>query len=489
VALWFALNDVETNIQELFYYNTGFQPLPIKIPSLHFIPHENEPAWFYVLDVPVWNGDPPPKHGDLIDLTNGPDFIANCVRVNKQKGALLYGDCTKNGGDLSFLYACPPIEIARPFKGSSLIDKPFEDLFPPMEEDQWFDRLLQAPLVPQPDEKDGFAYKQSLGVYIISDKAKMEADSNVIAKQTERMSILARAGMRATPETLKEIRSFMGVDPEESTYIQLDVPFYTALPSMDSWNQSLLNMGFCHTARPQLIDSDYQLPAVSLDNVIIQLSPLETALFDQESPEFTLSAIWIIKTGEGFKYTVLYTQEDRITITYASFIISFSKERGCFEAHLKDKKIPLLESDLPFYLLKGFFIGLYVIRGLSDKIKPDPFFGFTFGEKGLLPIRGMSTRLVRYKNDPGDYRLHFLANSQTGETYEGPTLDLPSVATLDIEPAKKLLTAKSAHELFGYTTNVGQIRSGLDLPQRNGTGFNKEIADYLVNFFNFEDAE
>lgn len=487
VALWFALNKVESTMQEYFIFMTGLQPIPIKFPTLYFSAHIAGLAWFYILDVPVWDGNLSPKHGELVNLSKGPEFVSQCSRVLRQDGALVMGDCNVDDGDLSAFYACPPIEIARPFTGAKLIDRNYQYLFPPPDEDEWYDRLLQAPLVPQPDEKNGFEYRQSLGVYIISDSPMPKEELPTFNRKTERMSLLVRASMRVNPDILKKVRTSLNVDPEEATYLQLDIPLFTALPPLNMWNQSLLHSGLGKLAQPQLLKSNNKLPAISLENVLIQLSPLETAFINHSSDNAILSALGIIRRGKVFQYTAFYTHKDHISLTSASFEIAFSNENKCFEANLKNKRIPLLQTGLPSNLLKGFFISLYILRGLSATIKPDPFFTFIIGNRGLLPIRGISTKLVRSKKDPMDMRLHFLVNSRTGEPYEGPTVDLPSIATLEVEPAEKIQSMTSLYEVYGHATNgFDQFGHEINLPQRESIGLNTEIADYLLKTFSPE---
>jgi len=318
--LWFALNEVEITEQDYYFYREGHPQIQIRFPTLYFYPKTHGSSWLYVLDVPIWNGDNSPEHGELVDLSRGPNFVSKSSRVLRQKGGLVFGDVKVDSGDLSKFYVCAPMEISCPFKGTSLIDKNYKYFFPPPEKDILFDRLLNAPLVPDLDDNYGFKYKQSLDVYIISDSPGSNENLSSLQHQTEKMSMLSRLAMRTNPETLVQLRKDYNIDPEDATYFQIDVPFFTALPNIEMWNQSILQYGLSKFAQPQLLNGDIKLPMASLENVIIELSPLETAFLSHNSGHNLLSAIWI------------FMQEDKYLCT---FFLKMRIVFLCLLQHLK----------------------------------------------------------------------------------------------------------------------------------------------------------
>jgi hypothetical protein len=192
--------------------------------------------------------------------------------------------------------------------------------------------------------------------------------------------------MRVDPDLLRKTRTTLNINPEEATYLHLDIPLIKALPPANKWNQSMLLCGLDKLAQPHLLKSDHKLPAITLENVILQLNPLETAFYYNSAANEVLSALWIVRQGDVFQFTVFYTHKDHVSLTSLSLEILFSKENSCFEVDLKNKRVPLLQSKIPTHLIKGFFISLYIVQGLSSSIKPDPFLTIEAGNRGILPI-------------------------------------------------------------------------------------------------------
>lgn len=483
VALWFALNEVKITMQDFWNFEMGHPRIPMQFPTLYFYPKVHGSSWFYVLDVPLWNGESLPKHGELVDLSEGPVFVTSCSRVQRQEGGLVYGDKETNGGDLSCFYACDPIEISRPFSGTTLIDENYAYFFPPPNKDEWFERLLKAPLVPHIDKNNGFRYKQSLEVYIITDSPELQQDLSLLEIQTERMSMLVRGVMRTHPKTLQEVCSTYKVSPEDATYFQIDVPLLSTLNPVDKWNQPVLRYGLGKRTQPVLLDEDIKLPGVTLENVMIEFSPFERAFFSHNQENEPLSALWLTIDENNYRCTFFFKRKNTFSFTSGTLEIIYSVENGRFEIKQKDNFISLIQSGMPETLIKGFFVSLYVLRSLSSALKPDPFFNMIFGDIGMLPVRDNSITLVRARKDPMDMRLHFLLNSGSNTQYGGPTLDLPAITTLYIEPAKQFPSLKSLQEVYGHVVKIGNMVNETDFPVRKSAGFDPEIADYVMRIF------
>lgn len=478
VALWFALNYVRSTTRDYWYELPGHPRIPMRIPTLNFYPKSQGTSWIYVLDVPVWDGDSLTKHGDFIDLTKGSGIVSSCLRMKRQNGGLVFGDKKTEDGDLSSFFACDPIEISWPFKGANLINMDYTYFFPPPEEDEWFKMLLKAPLVPHIDEKNGFIYKQSLEVYIIADPPDLKKDLSALQLQTEELSMLVRSLLRIHPKTLNELRTTNNANPEDSTYIQVGIPLYTALPSTTYWNQAVLEFGLRKNAQVKLLNEDIKLPVSTLENVIFEFSPLETVFLSGAQNQDQLTALWIIIDKEIYRCTYFFNHKNHLNFTTATIEFIYSDKNARYEVKQKDKFVSLTQSAIPETWIKFFFISLYMLNGLSSSIKPEPFISYVFGGRGILPIRGMGLMLVKARNDPMDMRLHFLVNTLSGKPYEGPTFDFLSIGAIEIDSAEKYPAYKSIREIYGYASVIDN-----SFPHRESDGFDPEIADYFMDIY------
>jgi len=158
VALWFALHESRSHTAT-FSLTQGDVAFAIRCPTLSFAPLESDAGWLYVLDAPVWDGRSVPRHGELVELSRGPAFVAGAPRVQRQQGSLMAADENTAGGDLSGFYACNPIAVAHPFDGVGLLERGPTYFFPPPDQDEWYGRLLRAPFIPQPDADLGYSYQ------------------------------------------------------------------------------------------------------------------------------------------------------------------------------------------------------------------------------------------------------------------------------------------------------------------------------------------
>lgn len=492
VALWFALNQNHSAgvLDRFVVTQPGLGPLPVVCPTLKFSARGTGNGWFYVLDVPRADGESVPKHGQLLELTAGPEFVSTCLRVVRQHGGLVLGDCAVAGGDLARFYACPPIPVARPFDGCPFIDRDQEFLFPGPGEDEWYARLLQAPLMPQPSATNGCEYRQSLGVYLVTPPGEDTAVA-LLDRQLARLAPMARASLRAMPEARRHLRAACGVDPEAATYVQIEIPLLAGLPPPDRWNQSVLVAGLARRTRPRVESSGETLPAVSLENVLIQMSPLETALLDARADADVMNALWLVRRGERFQVTVFTSPLDTGSRGGRHLVgpleLEFSKPDHGFVVTLDGRRQMLLHAGLPDVIVKAFFVALDVLRGLSDTVKPDPYPVFTSvsgdATRVLLPVRHAPTVLTRAKADPADLRMHFLRGVDSGQPYMGPGLELSSVGVLVLEVAAGFEALPSLHDVYGSAREVTVNGQPISLPDREGQGVSARVAAFLLDLF------
>lgn len=486
VALWFALNCVNKIEHEFLLSQESQSCSLVKCNTIYFSKHTHTIGWFYVLDVPEWEGKRVPQHGDLLDLSKGPEFVSQCARVMRQHGDLIFGDSSVHGGDLSDFYTCPPIMVARPYKNASFINKPTHFLFPSPSEDSWFNTLLQAPLVPYPESIHGYAYRQSLDVYMVTSGVKEEEVLSLLEKQVEKMPMLIRNRLRDNPDLRKELIDMTGEDAEYATYISFEVPLVLGTPPIAQWNQNILFAGIGERTRPMLETDDEWLPAISLSNVLIQLSPLENCFFTAKSTQARIEAVWLIKQDDKYKFVIFGTFDNK-KIEIICLEISYSANQHCFTVLINNSWIPIIDSPVHELLFKTFFLVLDLIRNLSSSIKPDPYLCIKIGDGdkyiGYLPVRGTSLVLKKMKSDPNDMRLHFLRYANTSSVFSGPTLEMPSIATLKLKTRSKFVTFCNLREVYGHVYEIVLNDGNIITPKRSSEGFCPNTADFVLSQF------
>lgn len=482
VALWFALHKAAPMDAEIRVSGVpGMKPIPVQCAPLSFERRREAVGWFYVLDVLDWNGAGVPKHAELVDLSQGPDFVRTCERVRRQHGAVVMSEKDVGGGDLAGLFACPPIAVAGDFEGVPLLDADALELFPLPEGDAWYDHLLHAPLVLQPDGTHGFTYRQSLGVYVVATNTQPDQAQAIVRRQWQRTSVPLRFDLRANLALRRELAAATGADPEAATCIQIDVPLIRFLAPADEWNQAALASGLGRRVRPYVEFSEQKLPAVSLDNVLIELSPLEYAFEDLEA--FTpFTAVWLVRQGDEWgciAFTADSGEVDR-RIT-PLFWTRFSPEAGAFVLARTSTPTPLLEA-VPKRLVKAFFVALDLLRGLSPQVKPDPWPTMTFdGNRMLVQVRAQSTVLTRAAADPDDVRFHFLRHALSRAPYDGPTLELPSIAMLKLKTTTPFARLRTVGDLYGHVYEANENGRHLVLPPRDEAELSQATAAFLTN--------
>ena len=477
VALWFALHRGSESMPDRFLLQEQVL-LGARLPQLSFLPHDDGPGWFYVLDAPLWDAKDPPEHGELIDLANAPDYVAAAPRVQRQHGCLIAGE-----GDLAEFYACDPIAVERPFEGSTVLEHDFDYLFPAVEDDEWYARLLRAPLVPQVDATYGTAYGQSLGVYLVVSDGDEERSEQLISRQTRYLQPLTRLLLRNQPQ-IDQLEDYMGASAEEATYIQLESPLMGALPPHDYWNESIVWEGLrSHTNALEATSGD-ELGPVSLENVLVEFSPLEWSF--RESPgdagysKVRWRAIWMVRKGNTIRRALLASIGAEQGMLPAQ--VTYDSEAGRFSVtEIDGTSFPQQTNPSA----KPLYTALYMLRDLSHSIKPDAYPRLAFGGRtGMLPVRARTAQLVRSMQDPEDLKLHFLRYLDSDVPYEGPSPSRRYLMELEID------VSKPYPELIGLEGVYGRVRKAhtgrdrtLHLPGADASGHSAGAAEQLMSWF------
>ncbi|HQZ37754.1 MAG TPA: FRG domain-containing protein [Vicinamibacterales bacterium] len=485
VALWFALHE-STSHDVLYALTQGDTQMPCRCPSLSLAPTTTASGWLYVLDVPVWDGTGVPRHGELVDLEGGPPFVADAPRVQRQHGSLIAAETDVDGGDLAACYACPPIPVGSPFSGVPLLSRPPQYFFPSPEDDEWFARLLRAPFIPQPDGEFGYAYRQSLGVYLVTPGGTADQIAPFVERQVRHLPPLTRLFLRSSTRAT-ELADIMSAYHEAATYVSLEAPLLSAFPPVTQlWNESLLLTALPDSTEPEETPGGALLPAVSLRNVLLEFSPIDWAF--RETPgeascvQTQCRAIWLVRRDEAFIVTLFLTTSAQSDVEMHVLHVEFSPREGTFVIVGSDSsRTPLTQSAEA----KPFFVALAVLRELFPGIKPEASLGIQIDRKGFLALRSATARLVRPLADPAGLRLHFVRYRHADQRFEGPLPidEVPPPALLELElrsPFERLIGLES---VFGRVRSVTMDGFKLSFPAPPDGGHSADAARDLLSRF------
>jgi hypothetical protein len=275
VALWFATHRPAVQLEPLLIGPPGhYNPLTdfwLKL-ELTTLSSSLEPTgYLYVFDVPVWDGNGHPRSGQLIDLSRAPQVFASSRRMLAQSGCLVHADRRQDGGDLSRLLACPPIEVPTSISGRCTTIRTGE-LFPPPSEDHWYEAFVATPLSFATKDGQHLEPRPSIPLTLFFDTANELADLNqlVTLLANPLLGLFLRREQHRGASWLPP-----DVFPDNATTIIVDVPLYLVTPPLgDQWNEAVAMTGVPTTARvanPAAGDPD----AVPLEKVLVEFSVLE----------------------------------------------------------------------------------------------------------------------------------------------------------------------------------------------------------------------
>src|SRR3569833_3313732 len=143
VSLWFALHRATVN-RDFFriFFRTARRAAPYPSVSreddwVSYMPWEDGPGTLYIFDVPRWSGSPRPKHGELVDLADSPDFFARSSRISAQHACLIASDSEDQAGYLTRFLAHLPIQVGWPMYGSETVTARETTKKPNPKDDEW----------------------------------------------------------------------------------------------------------------------------------------------------------------------------------------------------------------------------------------------------------------------------------------------------------------------------------------------------------------
>jgi hypothetical protein len=230
--------------------------------------------------------------------------------------------------------------------------------------------------------------------------------------------------------------------------------------------------------------------------VLVELSPLETALREAPSGADVVTAVWLVRRAERFQVTFVTAPQETASNNTATGVgpieVEFSPDDHEFTVRMDGAWKPILQSGLPAVFVKTFFIVVDLLRGLSSTVKPDPYAlagsGSSKGMRVLVPVRRASTVLTRAKADPLDLRLHFLRNAGSLQPFNGPGFELASLGLLTLELADSFAALPTVHDVYGSASQVTLDGIEVAVPAREGVAPSAAVAEFVEKLFSGEVA-
>jgi tetratricopeptide (TPR) repeat protein len=479
VGLWFALYKmVEVNLPAVMGPEGPLDPEydePTNLTWSQYRRWEDAPGWLYVFHVPKWNGEGYPAHGNLLDLSEGPSFIASSKRMVVQAGCMLAARPKAGEGDLQEFYACNPIRVAWPMVGAEKLTAPTEDMFPTPAQDDWYSRFLSLPLVHTTDAKTKklrLAHPVSIRLYLADhDQALEDADRRIIRISPPLLFPALVDNPRTNfPAVFSDL--WNAVRLCDATPIVLESPLMAITPPIEGnyWSHALLTNDMSTAIEALDFETSGSAGQVALTNVFVEFSPLEKSGWERvEQPGWGITwlrSMWIVRNlsqyGIRACFQVFAARESELMFA-EPLVVEFDRASKRFRCRAEnDSKAWGTVSDFPD-VMKAFFVILTILRELSPIMKVSPFparIAQSKDKEWLMAafLHEADARLFRVA-DTRSRTFHLVRDILSGEPYSGSSLDRgiffePSSSWADIDAnsvRKKVVT-----ELIRHATEMNQ---------------------------------
>ena len=222
----------------------------------------------------------------------------------------------------------------------------------------------------------------------------------------------------------------------DATIIVVESPlrFLTPPVAYDGWNQGLLWSDISDSV-PVFHAPSHVAGSVSLQNVFVEFSPLETPSFsgagDSTPTAELIRAAWLVRNGSGLSIS-LFIQTfpsgqiagatiHRAAMDASTGTIRWESRTNQAGAGEKIEWKELTEMDL---FAKQVFTILLILRELSPILKAAPFPSYVFdagtdGQKMMVSSGKAAARLLRVQDSRTSRPLHFLRKPGLDEAFVG----------------------------------------------------------------------
>lgn len=423
-ALWFATHQSETHAEVLVMGQPGpidpVTDLPVRLALITF-GHSAEPVgYFYVLDVPVWDGHGHPGHGELIDLSQAPEVFASSARMKAQQGCLIYAKGTTDDGDLSPSMMAPPIEVPTSISGNSSAMS-VGDLFPSPANDHWYEALVSIPLSFGTPDNQHLVLRPTLPIALYFDT------------NDDRQLLRDTTCMLANPLLSAFLRSEQdrGADwihaeafPADAITILIDEPWYLVTPPLgDEWNESIAMLGL-PTVAPVTNPEPGEPDQAPLDRVLVEFSVLEYSIWRGiETAGETRSVrrgLYIERQGSDIRLWDFTQEVPKGPITCMGPLpVQFDVVEKGFV--MPGGRSP---TEIMPRIFKNFLVVLTTLRELSKKPLVHPFPRINADNKNyVVDVQG-GHQLIRTEIPVADFPIYLIGQGSTDSTVFGGVLSL-----------------------------------------------------------------
>jgi hypothetical protein len=379
-------------------------------------------GFLYVLDVPMWDSKSNRTAGHLIDLSLAPEPFCRSARMNAQKGCLLYCREGEKAVDMRrFVVEGTPIAVARPLSLTPDSERSIDDLFPRPSVDEWYRHLLSIPFAYQ-CTVDGSILRRITSVAVYLDPQSKTTQREIMQCnafiQPPLLNPLLIGGVgwisedADPPFTREALSNAIGV--------VLEAPLMSGLAGADSdmWNHDLLVRDLPDDA-PTWALSGEALRNERLDNVVFEISPLDSTLF-ANGPEM-VRAVWILRREGKLVVGIFFQQSGKEPSLVGLLEIRFNQQARRLALHVlgESKRIDFL-SDWP-YVGMPLMACLYVLRHLSSSavLSPVAYIQMSVGDQTSILVRVSrgAARLVRGSPPGAPQRWYAVRDSKNLEEF------------------------------------------------------------------------
>jgi hypothetical protein len=388
VALWFALHQARpVDSRHVFGPPGPFDVQTDTVAQTEMLVYEpTESGVLYVLDVPAADVGDGLRHGVLLDVATAPDSFSSSPRVIAQSACLVNATPTAPGPDLAPLYACPPLPVGRPMAGSDMTTASPAKLFPRPEEDSWYARFVGIPWSRHlPRRGAGLEVKPPIPVSLIIDPHDNPEDLLDRLIIVQPVDVHAAAlGIDWADGPMPEVLQRYPLADATCLVLEGPVMFNTPAVGTNDWNEGLLARD--HADRVATYDlHGREISSVSMNNLFIELSPLEHGGWEQVEggqPFDAIRALWLVREGSTVALSYFFQElPDPGSLTGVRGILFEVSAAGLQFGGASETRSQFQRPQVPDVIRKRLYTVLWISRCCSPAPHIAPFPTATLDER------------------------------------------------------------------------------------------------------------
>ncbi|HXY61855.1 MAG TPA: hypothetical protein VEJ22_02870, partial [Nitrospirota bacterium] len=448
-----------------------------------------EPGYIYAFDVEKWDpsGLVPPDLADLpvgkldprdpasllpdlalVDLFNAPEPFKT-PRMLAQLGCLIRTGESQHHDLKCRCVKGTPLRISWPMKGSEVVNRTVEEMFPEPAVDPWYQRFLMVPMMLDVDAATRkLVLRRPLPVTLYRGEteaynAKLIGTEWVLNPPLLHDFLLHLPVRPNAPKDEIERCSLMSRAMSTTTPIVLEAPVLALFPPPNSslWNHELLLSDLCGSVATYS-RAMKKARDVSIVNVLFQFSQLEEVFWERvrtSNQRLRLTrGLWLSGSQKEWLLAVLMVQDfpgTELEIRRPVKIrLDPAKRRFTYERFNGDTEWAEL-STMPELALP-VFVALYLLRALNPRLKAEAVpnnWGMPLEQHGgasnntyWFSIFADAARLIRVKGNKGVADWFFLRNNKQNDPFT-TVADAGSPSfSIETTAAFADLTASSFHD-------------------------------------------